>query len=116
VKLNKGAFIGRDALLRQRDAGVKRQLVQFLLSDPEVMLYHDEPVYADGKMIGRTTSGAYGHNLGGAVGLGYVRDDLGPVAQVIAGAKIEIEVAGRRIAAKASLEPMYDPKSLRIRA
>jgi 4-methylaminobutanoate oxidase (formaldehyde-forming) len=116
VKPDKGAFIGRDALLRQRDAGASRRLVQFLLSDPAPMLYHDEPIWADGRMVGRTTSGAYGHALGAAVALGYVRDEGGDPAGMVAGAAFEIEVAGRRIAATASLKPLYDPSSQRVRA
>jgi 4-methylaminobutanoate oxidase (formaldehyde-forming) len=116
VKLDKGNFIGRDALLRLRDTGIKRRLVQFLLKDPMPLLYHEEPIWVDNTMLGRTTSGAYGHALGGAVGLGYVSDKLGAIADVVAGASIEIEVAGRRIAATASLQPMYDPTGARIRS
>ena len=98
-------------MLRQCDAGARRKLVQFLLQDPAPLLYHDEPVWAGGRMVGRTTSGAYGHALGGAVALGYVPSD------VLAGAaSYEIEIAGRRFAAAASLAPLYDPKNLRIRA
>ena len=116
VKLDNRDFIGRDALLRQRDKGSTRRLVQFKLSDPELMLYHDEPVLADGKMVGRTTSGAYGHALGGAIALGYIHEPDGDFAGLINSAKFEIEVAGRTVAASVSLAPMYDPKSLRIRA
>jgi 4-methylaminobutanoate oxidase (formaldehyde-forming) len=116
VKPDKGAFIGRDALLRQRDAGATRRLAQFLLRDPAPMLYHDEPIWADGRMVGRTTSGAYGHALGGAVALGYVHEAGGDVAGLVAGAAFEIEVAGRRVAATASLSPLYDPRSQRVRA
>jgi glycine cleavage system aminomethyltransferase T/glycine/D-amino acid oxidase-like deaminating enzyme len=116
VKLAGRDFIGRDALLRQRDAGSTRRLVQFRLTDPETMVYHDEPVFADGRMVGRTTSGAYGHTLGGAVALGYVSEPGGDIAGLVGSATFEIEVAGRRIGAVASLAPMYDPKSLRIKA
>ncbi len=116
VKPDKGDFIGRDALRRQRDAGATRRLAQFLLTDPAPMLYHDEPIWADGRMVGRTTSGAYGHALGGAVALGYVGDPGGDVAAMIANAAFEIEVAGRRVAARASLSPLYDPRSQRVRA
>jgi 4-methylaminobutanoate oxidase (formaldehyde-forming) len=116
VKPDKVAFIGRDALLRQRDAGASRRLVQFLLGDPAAMLYHDEPIWADGRMVGRTTSGAFGHALGAAVALGYVHDDGGDPAAMVGGAAFEIEVAGRRIPAHASLKPLYDPSSLRVRA
>ncbi len=115
VKLDKGDFIGREALLRQRDAGTKRRLVQVALQDPEPLLYHNEPIYRDGAIVGRTTSASYGHTLGRAVALGYVNAtgiDTGFMAQ----GHWEIEVAGRRVAATASLAPLYDPKSERIRS
>ena len=116
VKFEGRDFIGRDALLRRRDAGCTRRLVQFRLTDTETLLYHDEPVLADGRMVGRTTSGAYGHTLGGAVALGYVRELGGDIAGLVGSATFEIEVAGRRIGAIASLAPMYDPKSPRVKA
>jgi 4-methylaminobutanoate oxidase (formaldehyde-forming) len=116
VKFDKGDFIGRDALLRRRDRGAERRLMQFLLSDPEPLLYHDEPIWAGGRMVGRTTSGAYGHTLGGAVALGYVAGGKDAIADLMADARFEIEVAGRRFPATASLLPIYDPKGLRIRS
>jgi glycine cleavage system aminomethyltransferase T/glycine/D-amino acid oxidase-like deaminating enzyme len=116
VKFDKGDFIGRDALLRRRDGRAKRRLLQFLLSDPGPLLYHDEPIWADGRMVGRTTSGSYGHTLGGAVALGYVADAERAIADLVAGANFEIEIAGRRFPATVSLAPMYDPKGLRIRS
>lgn len=116
VKFDKGDFLGREALLRQREAGSDRRLVQFLLEDPMPLLYHDEPVWRDGVMVGRTTSGAYGHALGGAVGLGYIRSGAVPMAEFVSSGRFEIEVAGKRIGAKASLAPMWDPKGLRIKA
>ncbi|SEE69854.1 4-methylaminobutanoate oxidase (formaldehyde-forming) [Rhizobiales bacterium GAS188] len=116
VKLDKGDFIGREALLRQREAGPRRRLVQFLLADPEPLLYHDEPIWHGGRMVGRTTSGAYGHHLGGAVALGYVREDEAPVLERVVAGGFEIEIAGRRLTAQASLTPLYDPKNIRVRA
>jgi 4-methylaminobutanoate oxidase (formaldehyde-forming) len=103
-----GPFIGRDAVLRRRTEGVTRVLAQFLLRDPEPLLFHNEPVLCDGAVVGHLTSGAYGHHLGGAVGLGYV-----PAAS-LAG-QFEIEVEGRLVPAIASLRPLYDPASERIR-
>ena len=111
VKLGKD-FIGRDALLRQRETRLTKRLLQFALDDPEPLLYHNEPIWRDGKLAGRTTSGAYGHHLGRAIALGYVHDEAG----VDVSGRWELEVAGVRYSAKASLEPLYDPKSLRIRA
>jgi len=115
VKTGKPDFIGRDAVLAKRDAGLDRRLVQFLLQDPEPLLYHNEPILRDGEIVGHLTSGAYGHALGGAVGLGYVPCHGESAAQVLA-SDYEIDVAGRRVAAAASLRPLYDPASERIKA
>jgi len=112
VKLDKpGGFIGRDALLEQQEHGVSRQLLQFRLRDPEPLLYHNEPIWRNGELVGHVTSGAYGHSLGACIGLGYVSDDSGDVLQ----GDYEIEVAGVRIGADVSLRPMYDPDNERIR-
>ena len=111
-----GGFIGRDSLLRQRDAGVNKRMVQFLLKDPAALLYHNEPIYRDGEIAGYVTSGMYGHALGGAIGLGYVHSEDGVNAEFVNAGKYEIEVVGEKIAADASLKPLYDPLSARIRA
>jgi heterotetrameric sarcosine oxidase gamma subunit len=111
-----GGFIGREALLAQREAGLpRRRLVQFLLEDPEPMVYHNEPIYRDGKGVGFVTSGMYGHTLGAAVALGYVAHTEGCSDAYIREGRYEIELAERRIAARASLAPLYDPKNLRVR-
>ncbi|WP_141015444.1 GcvT family protein [Nocardioides sambongensis] len=109
-----GGFIGRDELLRQKEHGVDRRLVQFLLDDPEPMLYHDESIYRDGRRVGRVASAMYGHTLGGAVALGWVTaPEVGQPRGWFESGTYEIEVAGRRVSATASLRPMYDPKSER---
>ncbi|MCK4868705.1 MAG: FAD-dependent oxidoreductase, partial [Alphaproteobacteria bacterium] len=109
-------FIGRDAIARQKDEGVpKKRMLQFLLQDPEPLLYHNEPILRDGEIVGRVTSGNYGHALGGAVGMGYVDCPDGVTKDYVESGKFEIEVAGERFAAKASLRPMYDPKAERVK-
>jgi heterotetrameric sarcosine oxidase gamma subunit len=110
-----GAFIGRDAVLRKQQAGFTRRLLQFQLSDPEPLLYHTEPVLADGNLVGYLTSGGYGHCLGAAIGLGYVACAPGATADELIAARYEIEVAGARVRATASLRPLYDPTGARIR-
>jgi 4-methylaminobutanoate oxidase (formaldehyde-forming) len=115
VKTAKGDFIGRDAVLRKKDAGLSRRLVQFRLKDPKPLLFHNEAIVRDGKIVGTITSGNYGHHLGGAIGLGYVPCARESEADVLASA-YEIEIAGERFAAEASLKPMYDPKAERVRA
>src|SRR6185369_394190 len=72
VAFKKDGFVGREALLRQRDRPLARRLVAFTLDDPEPLLLGDEPIYRDGALVGRITSGAYGHTLGRSVGMGYV--------------------------------------------
>ena len=111
VKTSKPDFIGRDAVLKRKEAGPEKRLVQFRLSDPEPLLFHNEPIYRNGVYAGFLSSGNYGHHLGGAIGLGYV-----PAQDGLLEATWEIEVAGRRVAAEASLRPMYDPASGRMKA
>jgi 4-methylaminobutanoate oxidase (formaldehyde-forming) len=89
--------------------------VQFRLSDPEPLLFHNEALVRDGRIVGTVTSGNYGHHLGGAIGLGYVPCDGETEADVL-GSVFEIEIAGTRVRAEASLQPMYDPKAERVRA
>ncbi|MCW1919624.1 FAD-dependent oxidoreductase [Rhodobacter sp. KR11] len=114
VSKKKTGFIGREAVLARQEAGLSRRLVQFRLTDPEPLLFHNEAVVRDGVIVGPVTSGNYGHTLGGAVGLGYV-PCKGQTAEEVLGSRYQIEVAGVRHEAVASLVPMYDPKSERVR-
>jgi 4-methylaminobutanoate oxidase (formaldehyde-forming) len=117
VKFDKeGGFIGREALLKQKEVGLSRRLVQFKLTNPEPLLYHNEPIWRDGEIVGHITSGMYGHTLGGCIGLGYVHTEPGAPAESAIEGNFEIEVACERIPAEASLKPMYDPKNERIRS
>jgi len=121
VKLDKpGGFIGRDALAIQKEAGVpRRRLVLFLLDDPEPLMYHGEVIWRDGVLAGTIRAGAFGHTLGASVGLGYVEPD-DPERRVTRGfidsGNWEVEIAGHRHAARASLRPLYDPTGKRIRS
>ncbi|MBI6630109.1 GcvT family protein [Pontibaca salina] len=115
VETGKPAFIGREAVLQKREAGLDRRLVQFRLRDPEPLLYHNEPILRDGQIVGHLTSGAYGHHIGTALGMGYVPCS-GERAADLLGSTYEIDVAGTRVGAEASLAPFYDPKSERMRA
>lgn len=111
-----GGFIGREALLQQRQAGLpKRRLVQFLLEDAEPLLYHNEPIYRDGERVGLTTSAMFGHTLGAAVAMGYVGHPNGVSSDHVACGNYEIQLPERRVRARASLTPLYDPKGSRVR-
>jgi glycine cleavage system T protein len=112
-----GGFIGREALLRQRDIGVRRRLVHLVLSDPAKMLYHNEPIWRDGQLVGRTTSGMFGHTLGRPLALGYIENEGAVVdAAYVSSGRYEIEIACERIPAQATLRPFYDPEGCRVRA
>lgn len=116
VKTGKGDFIGRDAVLRKRDSGLARRMMQFRLTDPQPLLFHNEALLRDGQIIGIVSSGNYGHALGGAIGMGYVPCRTpGESAEAMLASRYSIEVAGRVFEAEASLTPMYDPKAERTR-
>ena len=115
VKTDKPTFIGRDAVLRKKEEGLKNRLLQFKLTDPEPLLYHNEPIMRNGEIVGYLASGAYGHSLGAAMGLGYVPCAGETAAEVLA-SEYHIDVAGTLVKAEASLKPMYDPKSERVKA
>jgi glycine cleavage system aminomethyltransferase T/glycine/D-amino acid oxidase-like deaminating enzyme len=111
-----GGFVGREALLEQREKRpLQNRLVQFLLEDSEPLLYGEEPILHEGDAVGYMRSGAYGHTLGGAMGFGYVENPEGVTGELLEAGGFEIQVAGDRYPATASLRPMYDPKSERVR-
>jgi 4-methylaminobutanoate oxidase (formaldehyde-forming) len=116
VKWDKaGGFIGREALLRHRQSPCRKRLVQFKLKPPEPLLYHNEPIWHGDAIVGHIRSGMYGHTLGAAIGLGYVSAPNGAPLDAIGADDYEIEVAGVRYPATASLRPMYDPTNQRIK-
>ena len=110
-------FTGRDAIMKQKESGsfMRKRLVQFLLQDPEAMLYHHEPILRDGVIVGHLTSGNYGHTLGGSVGLGYVEVEDDVTRDYLQSGSFAIDVGGDHIPAKASLSALYDPKAERMR-
>ncbi len=112
AKMEKGNFIGREAIQKKKEVGLEKILLQFSLEDSNAMLFHNEPIIRDNIIVGYISSGNYGHSLGAAVGLGYVPCNGENIANIV-NSKFEIEIAGKRFQAKVSKEPMYDPKSLK---
>ena len=111
-----GGFVGREALVRQRERRpYTSRLVQFLLEDPDPLLHGEEPILLDGLPVGYVRSGAYGHTCGGAMGFGYVEHPDGVTNDLVTSGRFEIDVAGERHRARASLKSMYDPDNLRVR-
>ncbi len=109
-------FIGREALLAQRAKPLGKRLVNFVVDDPEALPLGDEPVWCEGRIVGSTSSAAYGHTLGRAVAMGYVSRPGGVDAAYLAKARFEIEIAGDRFAARGSLKAPYDPDGLRVKS
>jgi 4-methylaminobutanoate oxidase (formaldehyde-forming) len=107
-------FLGKDALLDQKKSGFKRQLVTFVLDDPGPVLWGSEPIYRNGQPVGYTTSGSYGHTLGAAVGMGYVKWQDGVTPEFIRGGRYEINVSGRRFPAAPHLKAPFDPERKKI--
>ena len=114
VDLNKDDFIGKSAVAARKETGPKHRMVQFRLTAPEPLLYHNEPILRDGAYVGYLSSGNYGHTLGAAIGMGYVPCEGQSAADVL-GSTYEIDVCGVKVKAEASLKPMYDPKSERVK-
>jgi 4-methylaminobutanoate oxidase (formaldehyde-forming) len=118
VALDKpGGFIGRDAVLAQKEAGpLTRRLVQIRLLEPEPLMHHAEVVYRDDVAVGYVRAASYGHTLGGAVGLAMLEAGEPLTADWLTSGDWTIDVAGQRIPAVPSLRPMYDPENARIKA
>ena len=111
-----GGMIGADAVKAKRNDGLSQRLMQFRLTDPQPLLYHNEAILRDGEIVGYLTSGNYGHHLGGAIGLGYVKcSEEGESAEQQLGSDYSIDVAGTIVPAEVSFRPMYDPKSAQVR-
>lgn len=117
VKLDKpGGFIGRDALAKIKAAGApKRRMLQFLLRDPEPLLHGNEIIYLDDKPVGYIQVGAYGHTLQGAVGIGFAEIETPLTSEIATSGAWSIDIAGTKIAATASLKPLFDPAMERVR-
>lgn len=115
VKLDKGDFIGREALKRQQEKSLTRKLVMFTLDNPDALLYHDEPIYRNGKLVSSVTHGAYAHLLGCAMGMGYLKSADGISDEWIVNGRYEIDVEGQMVPAKAHVKAPYDPMNKRVR-
>ncbi len=117
VRLDKEvSFIGRDALLRQRDDGVRKRMAVFTSDEAPLWPISREPVRRDGEVVGHLTSSGYGYSVGRTVSMGFVSDGGAPVEDdFVRTGSWDIEIAGERIPAEASLAAPYDPTGARMR-
>ncbi len=114
-----GGFIGKDALVKQKASPVQpKRFVCLALEDNSKsapMIYHEEPIYRNGVIVGSTTSGAWGHRVDLSLGLGYVKNDAGVTKDWLETGRWEIELAWKRYPAKVQFQSFYDPKGERIK-
>ncbi len=111
-----GDFIGKNAVEIKKQEGVEKRLMQFVLNDPEPLLYHNEPIIKDDRIVGYLTSGNFGHHLGSSVGMGYVTcKQKGESPEEHLKGNYMIDVAGKRYSATAYLKPAYDPLSNNVK-
>jgi 4-methylaminobutanoate oxidase (formaldehyde-forming) len=111
VKLDKGDFIGRKALLKQKKEGIKQKLCCMTVADPTAIALGNEPIFKDGKVVGWVTSGGYGYTVRKSIAYGYL-----PFEIAKSGNQFEVELFGERIKITVERDPLYDPKGERIKA
>jgi 4-methylaminobutanoate oxidase (formaldehyde-forming) len=111
VKLDKGDFVGREALVAARERPLERRLACLVLDDPRSVALGSEPVRMDGDILGRVTSGGYGYAVARSIAYAYV-----PAESAVAGRRVEVEIFGEWVGGEIAEEPLFDPAGERIRA
>jgi dimethylglycine oxidase len=120
VRLNKGDFIGRNALLRIKEREIDRKLSCMTFDDPAVVALGKEPIFAlspspsgggqGGGVLGYVTSANYGHAVRKSILYGYL-----PLSHAPEGSRVEVQFFGRRYPATVAKEPLYDPQMSRLK-
>jgi glycine cleavage system aminomethyltransferase T len=110
VKLEKGDFIGREALLEAEKRQLERKLVCLVLEEPRSIALGSEPVRLDGSVVGRVTSGGFGYSVARSIAYAYL-----PAGEAEPGRAVEVEIFGEWVSGEIAAEPLWDPKGERIR-
>ncbi|MFQ5932954.1 MAG: aminomethyltransferase family protein, partial [Nitrospiraceae bacterium] len=111
VRLRKGEFIGREALLRVKEQGPNRRLSTLAVEAEPGDLYGGEAVYADGRLVGRVRSGGYGYTVEKNIALAYL-----PIELAEQGKNLQVEVFGEQSGANVVPDVLYDPDRSRLKA
>jgi len=109
VDFDKGDFIGRDALARQREQGVERALACLVIDAADADTHAYEPILADGEVIGYVAAGGYGHTVAKSIALAYL-----PNAYLEPGTELAVQILGERRPARVVEQPLYDPENERL--
>lgn len=110
VKLNKGNFIGREALLQQKEQGLRRKLCCLTLADASISAIGNEPIRAGEQVVGWASSGGYGYSVRQSMVYAYL-----PLAHAALGTILTVEILGERITATVVREPLWDPAGERVK-
>jgi 4-methylaminobutanoate oxidase (formaldehyde-forming) len=109
-------FLGKEAVVAKKAEGpLKRRVLQVLVKDPEQMMFHAEIVHRNGKAVGYVRAASYGFSLGGAVGLVMVEAGEPIDQKYVDAGTWEIDIAGKKYPAIASIKPLYDPENKKIK-
>ena len=111
VKLDKGDFLGRDALVQQKAEGLRRKLCCLTLADSTAIALGNEPIRQGEQVIGWVSSGGYGYSVRKSIVYAYL-----PIALSEVGNVFDVEIFGERIPAEVAREPLFDPKGERVKA
>ena len=112
-----GGFLGKDAVLKKKEEGpLRRRILQVRLEDPDPLMFHAEIVRRNDKEVGYVRAASYGFSLGGAVGLAMIENDAPIDQKWLDSGTWDIDVAGKRHRAIASIKPMFDPTNEKVRA
>ena len=109
--MNKGDFVGREALLKQKAEGIQRKLCCLTLADPTLVPIGNEPVRSGDQVVSWITSGGYGYSVRQSLAYAYL-----PMEHTTIGTPLDVEIIGERIAALVAREPLWDPKGERLKA
>jgi 4-methylaminobutanoate oxidase (formaldehyde-forming) len=111
-----GGFVGKEAVVAKKEQGpLRRRILQVLVKDPDPMMFHAEIVHRNGKPVGYVRAASYGHTVGGAVGLAMIEAGEPIDAKYINDATWEVDIAGKKYPAIASMKPLYDPTNERVK-
>jgi glycine cleavage system T protein len=110
VKLDKGPFIGREALLQLKERGLSRKLCCLVMDDKTAVVLGNEPVFDGERVVGRVTSGGYGYTVGESIAYAYLA-----IERAKPGTPLAVEWFGERVGAKVAREPLYDPSASRVK-